>query len=241
MPGTGQKLRCLSPNLLRLVPNFDIYRSTSRLRLLIFWRDKFESEFPELDVHPEQGDYFQILKSLSKKSERRKIVLFLGSNIGNFKGDQAVSFFRSLHNTLNKNDLLFIGFDLHKNPQTILNAYKDAQGITSRFNLNLLKRINRELGANFEIDEFLHYASYHPIEKAARSFLISQKRQTVYCKALDASFEFEQWEPIFMEISQKYDLKTIESIASESGFEIVHNFFDSHSFYVDSLWKPVNR
>ena len=75
-----------------------------------------------------------------------------------------------------REDLIFIGFDLHKNPKTILNAYADSQDVTAKFNLNLLKRINRELGANFNIEEFSHYASYHPTERAARSFLICAER-----------------------------------------------------------------
>ncbi|NNE65910.1 MAG: L-histidine N(alpha)-methyltransferase [Pyrinomonadaceae bacterium] len=203
-----------------------------------YLEEKFSEQFPGLEIKPVKGDYFRTLTTLSERSSRRKIVLFLGSNIGNFRDRQAVEFFQHLHDSLNENDLLFIGFDLHKNPKTILNAYDDAQGITSRFNLNLLRRINRELDANFDIYEFLHYASYHPIEKAARSFLISQKQQTVTIGALERSFEFKQWEPIYMEISQKYDLETIRVMAEQSGFAIQQNFFDSVNFYVNSLWKP---
>ena len=109
--------------------------------------------------------------------------------------------------------------------------------MTAKFNLNLLKRINHELGGNFNIEEFSHYATYHPIERAARSFLISQKAQSVYIKALEQSFEFAQWEPIFMEISQKYGVRMIERLAEKSGFQIVKNFFDGNNFYTNSLWK----
>ena len=142
---------------------------------------------------------------------------------------------------MNPQDLIFIGFDLHKNPKTILRAYDDANGITAKFNLNLLKRINRELGADFNTEEFSHYAAYHPTEHAARSFLISQKKQTVQIESLNQSFEFEKWEPIFMEVSQKYNLQMIEDLAAQSGFEIVKNFFDSNNFYTNSLWKPKMR
>jgi L-histidine Nalpha-methyltransferase len=199
--------------------------------------EKFSKKFPELDITPEQGDYFKTLKTFSEKSDKKKIILFLGSNIGNFSEEQALHFFRDLRRVMNERDLLFIGFDLHKNPKTILNAYDDSLGVTAKFNLNLLKRINRELGADFNIEEFSHYASYHPLERAARSFLISQKDQTVEIKSLGKTFEFKKWEPIYMEVSQKYGVKMIEKLAAESGFTVAENFFDENKFYLDSLWK----
>ena len=122
---------------------------------------------------------------------------------------------------------------------TVSRTNNDRAGVTAKFNINLLKRINRELGANFNIEEFSHYASYHPTERAARSFLISQKAQSVYIEALDQTFEFAQWEPIFMEISQKYGVRMIQNLAEKSGFQIVKNFFDSNNFYTNSLWKPI--
>ena len=140
---------------------------------------------------------------------------------------------------MNPGDLLFIGFDLQKDPRTILRAYDDSQGVTALFNLNLLTRINRELGGNFNLDKFSHYAIYRPTECAARSFLISREEQTVRIEAFDQDFDFKAWEPIFMEISQKYSLEMIEEMAAESGFQVVRNFFDGQNFYTDSLWKPL--
>ncbi len=201
----------------------------------------FAEKFPALKIQTEQGDYFRTLETFKERSDKKKIILFLGSNIGNFSETQALEFFRHLREVMNPKDLIFIGFDLHKNPKTILRAYADANGITAKFNLNLLKRINRELGADFNTEEFSHYAAYHPTERAARSFLISQKQQTVMIDALDQSFEFEKWEPIFMEVSQKYNLQMISELAAQSGFEIVENFFDSNNFYTNSLWKPGQK
>lgn len=201
--------------------------------------DKFKKQFPELDIQLEQGDYFKTLETFKEKSDKKKIILFLGSNIGNFSEEHSLEFFRQLQAVMNANDLLFIGFDLHKNPETILRAYDDSLGVTEKFNLNLLKRINHELGGNFVVEEFEHYASYHPTERAARSFLISQIDQTVFIESLNKEFEFKQWEPIFMEVSQKYNLEMIEKLARESGFEVAKNFFDESVFYVNSLWKPI--
>lgn len=200
---------------------------------------KFSAEFPSLRIETRNGDYFRILESLKNGSGRRKVLLFLGSNIGNFNRDQALDFFRQLRGVMNADDMLFIGFDLQKDPRVIVKAYDDAVGVTAAFNVNLLRRINRELGADFDLDKFSHYAVYRPIECAARSFLISREKQSVRIGALNRTFEFDQWEAIFMEISQKYSLKMIEDLARGSGFEIKQNFCDSRHYYCDSLWRPA--
>lgn len=200
--------------------------------------NKFNAKFPELKISPHHGDYFKILDSLKNGNGRRKVILFLGSNIGNFSRDQAVDFFRQLRGVMNDNDRIFIGFDMQKDPRVIVRAYDDSQGVTSAFNLNLLRRINRELGADFDLENFSHYAQYRPVECAARSFLISRERQTVHIAALNRNFEFDQWEPIFMEISQKYTPAMIEELAAASGFETAVTFLDKENFYCDSLWQP---
>ena len=237
--GDGTKTSLLVADFINRNARFRYVPIDISAEALNYLTGKFNDEFPELAIHAEQGDYFKALETFKESSSRRKIILFLGSNIGNFREKQAIEFFTNLRRVMNKGDLLFIGFDLHKNPKTIINAYDDSRGITAKFNLNLLKRINRELGADFVVDEFLHYASYHPIERAARSFLISQKNQTVRIEALDRSFEFEQWEPIFMEVSQKYSIRMVEQLAARCGFETVVNLFDSNRFYTNSLWRLV--
>jgi L-histidine N-alpha-methyltransferase len=199
--------------------------------------EKFSREFPALQMNAMNGDYFKVLQSLKNNSGRRKVLLFLGSNIGNFSREQSVDFFRQLRGVMSDGDLLLVGFDLQKDPHVIAAAYDDPQGVTAKFNLNLLTRINRELGGDFVLDNFIHYANYRPIEGSARSFLISREKQTVTIAALGRSFEFDQWEPVFMEISQKYSLCGIESLASESGFQIKQNFFDGRRYYCDSLWQ----
>lgn len=235
--GDGTKTSLLVDYFLKQNAEFQYVPIDISSEALNFLTEKFHTEFPDLKIQTEQGDYFKTLGAFKEKSDKRKIILFLGSNIGNFRQEQAVAFFRELRNVMNKDDLILIGFDLHKNPKTILAAYDDTQGVTAKFNINLLKRINRELGANFNTEEFSHYASYHPTECAARSYLISKKEQTVFIESLDKKFHFKKWEPIYMEVSQKYNLKMIENLAKESGFEIVKNFFDENKFYTNSLWK----
>ena len=237
--GDGSKTAVLIDYFLKRDTDFRYVPVDISAEALNSLTEKFKKQFPELSLQTEQDDYFKTLETFAQKSDKKKIILFLGSNIGNFSQQQALEFFRQLRKRMNERDFLFIGFDLHKNPKTILNAYDDSQGITAKFNLNLLKRINRELGADFNIEEFSHYASYHPLERAARSFLISQKDQTVLIKSLGRAFEFKKWEPIFMEVSQKYGEKMIEQLAAESGFSVAENFYDENKFYLNSLWKPA--
>jgi dimethylhistidine N-methyltransferase len=200
---------------------------------------KFERSFPMLSMVPQMGDYFQILENLKSAGGRRKIILFLGSSIGNFLPGEQEIFFKKLEKAINKEDRLLIGFDLQKDPKTILRAYDDEKGVTARFNLNLLERINRELGGNFDLSNFSHFAVYSPIEGAAKSFLISRAAQSVFIEELGLEFSFARWEPIFMEISQKYSLKMIENISETCSFRIERNFFDSNDFFTNSLWAPV--
>lgn len=201
--------------------------------------DKFKARFPDLKVNSLCGDYFRVLESLKSKTDRTKIVFFLGSNIGNFSLEDGIDFLRGLRRVMNENDLLFVGFDLQKDPRTILSAYDDSQGVTADFNLNLLDRINRELGGNFKREKFSHYASYSPTDGAARSFIISREKQAVFIKALNKEFEFDRHEAVFMEVSQKYTLSMIEDFAKNSGFEVSRNFCNEEYYFADSLWKAV--
>jgi dimethylhistidine N-methyltransferase len=239
--GDGTKTAVLIDCFLKQSADFSYMPIDISQEAIDFLTEKFKSEFPTLLMNAKVGDYFRILETLGIESDRAKVILFLGSNIGNFNKEQAQDFFRQLRGVMNAGDLLFVGFDLQKDPRVILKAYDDAQGVTAAFNLNLLTRINRELGANFNTKEFSHYAIYRPVECAARSFLISRKKQTVFVKALNESFEFAAWEPIFMEISQKYSMEMIEELAQSSGFQVAQNFFDSNRHFVDSVWMVENK
>lgn len=237
--GDGTKTAVLIERLLKMGVDFNYSPIDISQEANDTLSARFHAKFPELRIKPHTGDYFKILGSLKAENGRRKVLLFLGSNIGNFLRDNAVAFFRHLREVMSENDRLFIGFDMQKDPRTIVAAYDDKAGVTSAFNLNLLRRINRELGADFDLEKFSHYAQYRPMECAARSFLISREEQTVRIDALNRSFQFEQWEPIFMEISQKYTHTMIDELAGDGGFEIEKEFYDEENFYIDSLWKPL--
>lgn len=198
--------------------------------------DSLKFKYPKLKMRPIQGDYSKVLNDLSLLPEK-KLVLFLGSNLGNCDYRDASCFLRRVYDGLNKNDLLLLGLDLKKNPETIVRAYSDSQGITSRFNFNLLDRINKELGGDFDPKNFRHFVNYNPETGEVKSYLISKKPQKVYIQALDKSFHFNAWEPIHTENSNKFDFPQITSLAEESGFTISKSFFDSNNYFTDTLWK----
>lgn len=197
-----------------------------------------EINFPKLEVEPLANDYFEALNILNQREQNeRKVILFLGSNIGNFEHEQAIGFLQKMREHLNPNDLLLIGFDLKKDPQVILEAYNDQEGITRSFNLNLLDRINKEFDGDFDITRFRHNPTYNPLTGATKSYLVSTEDQVVTLEKLGKSFHFEAWEAIDMEISQKYSLSTIQNLAERAGFQITSNFFDKNKYFLDSVWS----
>ncbi len=195
-----------------------------------------KQEIPELHVDAKTGDYFNEVKKLNGYSGLKKLILFLGSNIGNFSDNETNLFFGQLSKLCHKGDKVLIGFDLKKSPAVIMNAYNDPHGHTRRFNLNHLERLNRELNANFNLDNFEHHTNYNPNTGEVKSFLVSGTDHTVDIGMLEQSVYFSKSEPIFMELSRKFDIQTIQKLAKSFGFSIEHNFSDKRNYFVDSLW-----
>ena len=191
---------------------------------------------PNLKINPLVGDYFKVLHQIDL-GEKPAMFMYLGSNIGNYEHQSAIKLLKLFGSYMRPGDDFLIGFDLKKNPRTILNAYDDPHGITRRFNLNLLKRINRELDANFELANFDFYAFYNPQNGQVRSYLVSLKAQEVWIGTLQKSFVFAANELIWTEVSKKYDLAEIKNMAVQSGFHFNKHFLDSKSYFADSLWR----
>lgn len=199
---------------------------------------KLPLTLPGLKITGLNGEYFEMLKKAASLSKRRKVVLFMGSNIGNMPVKEAAEFCKELRANLNPGDMVLIGFDLKKSPKTILAAYNDEGGITKRFNLNLLTRINRELGANFKVNQFDHYAMYDPETGACKSYLISLQDQLVNISGKE-NIRFIKDEYIYMEISQKFTIMQTDQMAANTGFRPVDRFFDNKKWFLDTIWMAA--
>ena len=197
------------------------------------------NEMPTLKVDAEVGEYFEVLERLKGYNKRKKVIMVLGSNIGNLPHPRAIEFLTKLKDALLPDDLLFMGFDQKKNPQTILDAYNDETGITAAFNKNVLIRINRELGGNFDVEKFKHWEVYDPETGTAKSFLVATETMEVTVEQLELTVNFDKWETIHTEISQKYNDKTVSWLAKEAGLEIETSFTDANEYYKNYAFRKA--
>jgi dimethylhistidine N-methyltransferase len=232
--GDATKSIHLLQQLLKTNKDFTYYPVDISGNVISQLEQTLPSILPTLQLHGLNGEYFEMLHQANMLSSKNKVVLCMGGNIGNFTPPEAKKFCRQLRRYLQPGDLLMIGFDLKKHPQIILNAYNDAAGITRDFNINLLHRINEELGADFDLTKFDHYPTYDPGTGACKSYLVSLEDQQVHIGK--QTFNFATHEPVYMEISQKYSLAETEILATHSGFKPVANFFDTKNWFVDCLW-----
>ncbi|NOW96049.1 L-histidine N(alpha)-methyltransferase [Mucilaginibacter sp. SG564] len=192
------------------------------------------NRLPGLNLEALNGEYFDMLGRFSQQDGRRKVVLCLGGNVGNMTIKQSEEFCNNIRAYLVPGDLAIIGFDLRKDPERIRAAYSDPAGITARFNLNLLERINRELGANFDLSNFKHYCNYDPETGACKSYLISKQDTTVVVAG--NAIQFDQNEFIITEISQKFSVPEIHQLAEKSGFNTLDMLYDTFGFFTNAVW-----
>ncbi|HKS40906.1 MAG TPA: L-histidine N(alpha)-methyltransferase [Blastocatellia bacterium] len=184
--------------------------------------------YPELRITAYASDYFTALRAIAETdSSQRTIALFLGSNIGNLDPEEAQDFFREVRNVLRPTDALLVGADLKKSAAVLVPAYDDPLGVTAAFNLNLLVRINRELGGQFDIKKFEHRAIYNEELGRVELYLVSLARQTVRIQAIDVEASFEEGETIYTESSYKFDLERLAELARAPGFSLEQTWFDS--------------
>ena len=194
---------------------------------------------PNLTVKGVVAEYFDGLRLVRNQSKNKQLVLFLGANIGNFDRIQNQGFLRRLWMSLNASDSVLLGFDLKKDVSILTAAYNDSSGHTREFNLNILRRINAELGGNFNIDKFKHFGVYNPVLGAMESYVLSTQEQDVYVSELQRAFHFDAYEPIHLEYSFKFTHGDIEFLCQQTGFELIKQYSDKKEYFVDSLWKVV--
>ena len=203
--------------------------SQNALKLL---ETDLKNKCPGLQINPLRGEYFEVLKNFNG-SHHKKVVLFLGSNIGNLRDDRASVFLHELDQTLNVGDRLLLGLDLIKSREIVLPAYDDSKGITREFNLNLLRRINKELEADFDLKGFIHKPEYDEQTGIAASYLESTQEQEVHING--SVYSFEKGERILTEISRKYNEDILKEILRPTRFRIVDKILDKDNLFADYI------
>jgi dimethylhistidine N-methyltransferase len=182
-------------------------------------------DYPHINIRPLCIDFTRRFEIHGDGlAPRRRVVYFPGSTIGNFTPQQALELLRRSAYICGPGGGMLLGVDLKKDPKLIEAAYNDRQGVTAAFNLNLLTRINRELGADFRLDRFWHYAPYNPREGRVEAHLVSCSDQSV-CVA-DSEFFFVEGESICTEYSYKYSLRDVRNLAEAAGFTLQHVWLD---------------
>lgn len=195
--------------------------------------------FENLTIEAYATDYFTALEKFRVDPKKRALVLFLGSNLGNFTYEEAREFMQALRKILKLGDALLLGTDLKKDRQMLVNAYDDPIGVTAAFNLNLLARLNRELDADFDLRKFKHRAVYNETEGRVEMRLESLAAQTVNLRKLDLTVEFKIGETIHTENSYKFNLEDLRHLAEVSGFKVQQSWFDKKKRFGSSLFVAI--
>jgi L-histidine N-alpha-methyltransferase len=233
--GTGEKTRHILSALKASRAEVDyVPIDVSPKALLRCQRDLAEVA----EVHPLAQSYLDGMARAvrGRSSQEPLLVLFLGSTIGNFERGCAAEFLQALRRSLRAGDALLIGADLVKDRDRMLRAYDDAIGLTAAFNLNLLGRINRELGGNFDLRNFEHQARWNEAERRIEMHLRSRVDQTAFITEADLTVRFHTGETIWTESSHKFQLDELRELAERTGFRVETQWVDREWPFVESLW-----
>jgi L-histidine Nalpha-methyltransferase len=203
-------------------------------------KERIECEIPGICVTPQVEDYTHGLKLHATSAGERRLVLYIGSSIGNFAADEALKLLRGIHNALRHGDRLLLGVDMVKDEAPLLAAYNDAAGVTARFNRNMLARLNLDAGADFQIEKFAHHALWNPDKSRIEMHLISRFDQQVRIKGLENGgrqflVHFRAGESIHTENSYKYRPGEAETMLAATGFIPIKNWTDAKSWFTVCL------
>jgi dimethylhistidine N-methyltransferase len=193
-----------------------------------------QADFAGLSFCPVVARYPQQLAWMSEVPGRR-LVMFLGSNIGNYEPPEAAALLSAVSAQLRPGDAMLVGADLRKDPGVIVPAYDDSAGVSERFNLNLLTRINRELGGEFDLRRFRHVARWNDTASRVELYVESLARQTVAVRALGITATFEEGELLHMENSYKVTLARLRELFDEAGLEPARTFMDQRGWFALQL------
>jgi dimethylhistidine N-methyltransferase len=189
------------------------------------------NEFQNLSIDAILSEYEDGLKMVKEIDPQPSLFLFLGSSIGNFGFDEGIEFIKFISTCLQERDNLLIGFDMVKNKNVLNRAYNDEAGITAQFNLNLLNRINYQLGGQFDLSCFKHHAFFNEKESRIEMQLVSKENQFVFIKELNREFNFKKGETIHTENSYKFTDDMIQNIAEKANLKIRQKFTDERKYF----------
>jgi L-histidine N-alpha-methyltransferase len=196
------------------------------------------NDYPGLSIHGVIGDFERPVELPPARG--RRLIVFLGSTIGNLTPAEAVAFLRNVAGLLTPNDRFLLGTDLVKDINTIERAYNDAAGVTAAFNRNILSVINRNLGADFDLDRFEHLAFYNTEEARIEMHLVAREAHHVRIEALNLSVDFAQGESIRTEISCKYTRVMVERMLHEAGLRLLRWETDDKHLFALSLSEAMS-
>ena len=196
-------------------------------------------EFPALEIVAVAAEYHEGLRHLHEAGDLPKLILWLGSNVGNFHRPDAADFLRRVRETMSADDRLLVGIDLRKQRDVLERAYDDSRGVTAQFNLNLLTRINRELGGHFDLGKFRHRAIYDEDAGRVEMYLDSVCNQRVAIDRLDLTVALTAGEAIHTENSYKYSLEEILTLAASAGLQVERQWLDGAKRFSVNLLAPV--
>lgn len=194
-----------------------------------------QKDYDDLHITGIVDTYEGGLEFIEKYDDKKNLIIFLGSSYGNFNPNDGKIFLKKINSVMKKDDLFLIGLDLVKNKETLENAYDDSQGITAKFNLNVLSRINDELDADFDLDNFQHVAKYNEKDQRIEMYLKSLANQSIIISKANLSVKMTQGELIHTEHSHKYTLAQIEEVMDQTDFKIKEIWLDETENYSLSL------
>ena len=194
-----------------------------------------QSDYKKLHITGIIDNYESGLEFIKNYDSMKNLIVFLGSSFGNFEPENGIAFLRKINSLMNDDDLFLIGLDLVKSKDILYSAYDDSQGITSQFNLNILSRINSELGGNFDKRKFTHHVVYDESKQKIEMYLRSLIKQTVEIPNADLILEIDENELIHTENSHKYTIPQIEQMFTTSGFLIRDILYDEKGYFSSVL------
>jgi L-histidine N-alpha-methyltransferase len=236
--GSARKTRLLFSRLLRdgrTAAYIPIDISSSAITDL---SGRLLTEFPQLRIEALVGDYYSSLDMLARRQEGRRLFLFLGSSLGNYDEPEARLLLTLVRKAMGPRDRLLLGLDQIKDPVVLNAAYNDAAGVTAAFNLNLLARINRELGGHFDLTRFQHVAFYDGLERRIEMHLESLMDQAVRVDALGRSFVFRRGERLHTENSYKYNGASLSVVLAGTGLRLERHWSDPRGWFTENLLAP---